>query len=428
MSNLRSNDARTARQSPFVALQHRDFRLIWLGQIISGAGTQMQFVAINYHIYELTGSPVALGLIGLVRVIPIVIFALIGGVVADAVDRRKLMLTTQIVMMGVAASLGFLTTSGQITPWAIYALTSVGAAAVAFDSPARQSIMPNLVPRRHFANAVSLGTIAWQGANIVGPSLAGVVIERLGIGMAYWLNAASFIAVLTALLLIRTQLKANEQRDVSLSAFREGIRFVFGQPLIRVTMLLDFVATFFGAANQLLPIFAKDILGIGAQGLGLLSSASAVGAVSASAVMSFIPRLRRQGPLLLIAVVLYGLATTIFGLSRAFWLSFLALALVGGADIVSTVIRQTIRQLVTPDRLRGRMVSVNMIFFMGGPQLGELEAGLLAAVVGAPASVAIGGAACLGIVLWVALTNRLLRAYDDEPVSVTHSQMVNSPS
>jgi MFS family permease len=415
---MASSPPPAARVTPLVALQYRDFRLLWLGQIVSGAGTQMQFVAINFHIYELTDSPIALGLIGLFRVIPIIVFSLIGGVVADAVDRRKLMLVTQTSMLLVAVVLGALTISDQITPWMVYALTSLGATAVSFDNPARQSLAPNLVPRRHFANAVSLQSIGFQGAMIAGPALAGIVIERLGVGMAYWFNAVSFLGVLLALLLMRTrgmQAEPSARPVLSRDALREGLSFVFGHPLIRVTMLLDFIATFFGAANQLLPIFAKDILLVGAQGLGLLSAASGIGGALMSGFLSLVPRLRRQGPLLLVAVGLYGLATAVFGLSRHFWLSFAALALVGGADMISMVIRQTIRQLLTPDRLRGRMVSVNMIFVMGGPQLGELEAALLAAVIGAPASVALGGFACVAAVLAVAFTNRMLRAYDEEP-------------
>ena len=415
MSSTPPSNEAPARQTPLVAFQYHDFRLLWLGQLISGAGTQMQFVAINYHIYELTHSPIALGLIGLFRVVPIILFSLVGGVVVDAVDRRKLLLITQTFMMLTAIVLGALSTSGQITPWAIYALTSLGATAVAFDNPARQSLLPNLVPRQHFGNAVSLNTIAWQGANIAGPALAGLVIARLGVGIAYWANGVSFLAVIVALLLMRIRVAPTEKRDVSLGALREGLSFVFGQPLLRATMLLDFIATFFGAANQLLPIFAKDILAVGAEGLGILSSAGAVGAVFMSAGLSFIPRLRRQGPLLLGSVSLYGVAIAVYGLSRSFWLSFAALALSGAADILSTVIRQTVRQLVTPDRLRGRMVGINMIFFMGGPQLGELEAGLLAAAVGAPLSVALGGFACVAAVVWIALSTPRLREYDAEP-------------
>lgn len=403
------------------ALRYRDYRLMWVGQLFSNAGSQMQIVALNYQIYQITGSPIALGLIGLFRVVPIIIFSLLGGLVADAVDRRRLMMITQTVLMGVALTLSLLTYTNTLAIWMIYALTSVGAAATAFDSPARQSIIPNLVPRRDFANAASLGTIAWQAGSIAGPFLAGEVIGRGGVAVVYFVNALSFLGILFALAAMQTRVAPapGEKRDVSLAALKEGLRFVFTQPLIRTTMILDFIATFFAAANQLLPIFAQDILQVGPQGLGRLYGASALGAVVTSVALSLTPRLRKQGPLMLVAVGMYGLATVVFGVSRAFWLSFAALAVAGGADMISTVIRQTIRQLVTPDRLRGRMVSVNMIFFMGGPQLGELEAGIVAALLGAPASVVIGGVACLLGVGAVALTDHRLRQYDSEPVLET---------
>lgn len=412
MSNLAPAD--TANRPPrFAALQSHDFRLLWVGAFISGIGTQMQFVAINYQVYNISQSPFALGAVGLFRVIPIIGLSLFAGLIADALDRRRLLFVTQLFMMAVAAALAFLTATGVVSVWMIYLLTMLSAAAVAFDNPARQSLVPNLVPRQHFANAASLNTIAWQGANIIGPAAAGLIIGRLGLATVYWINAASFIAVLIALLLMRTRVPAGGRQTVSRGALKEGLRFVFSTPIIRSTMLLDFVATFFGAAQQLLPIFA-EAMGVGAEGLGILYSATAIGAVIASVVMSLIHRLRRQGPLLLLSVGVYGLATIVFGLSRNFWVTFAALAVTGAADIVSTVIRQTVRQLATPDRLRGRMVSVNMIFFMGGPQLGEMEAGVLAGLVGAPLSVAIGGLACVACVVAVGYFSKTLRRYDDE--------------
>ena len=413
MSSQSPSDDTAARRTRFAAFQSRDFRLLWIGVFISGIGTQMQFVAINYQVYDMSQSPVALGAVGLFRVIPIVAFSLFAGLVADAVDRRRLLFVTQIFMMIVAGALAFLTATGAVNVWIIYLPTMLSAAAVAFDNPARQSLVPNLVPREHFANAASLNTIAWQGANIIGPAAAGLIIGRLGLATVYWINAVSFIAVLIALLLMRTRVPAGGMQTVSLDALKEGLRFVFSTPIIRSTMFLDFVATFFGAAQQLLPIFAQE-LGVGAEGLGVLYSATAIGAVGASVVMSFVHQLRRQGPMLLVSVGVYGLATIVFGLSRNFWLTFAALAVTGAADIVSTVIRQTVRQLATPDRLRGRMVSVNMIFFMGGPQLGELEAGVLAGLVGTPLSVAIGGLACVACVFAVGYFSKTLRHYDDE--------------
>ncbi len=230
MSTTQTLDVRLA---PFVALQHRDFRLLWLGQLISLTGTQMQQVTINWHIYVLTNSPVALGLIGLMRVVPIIVFSLIGGVLADAHDRRRVLIFTQIAMMTFAATLGLLTVTGLISAPLIYLLAALTASAGAFDSPARQALLPNLVPREHLTNALSLNNIMRQVASIAGPALAGFVIAYLGVAPVYWINAASFLSVLIALGLMRTLAQQNTGvSDVSLSAVGEGIQFVFKSKMI----------------------------------------------------------------------------------------------------------------------------------------------------------------------------------------------------
>jgi MFS family permease len=203
-----------------------------------------------------------------------------------------------------------------------------------------------------------------------------------------------------------------ERTPISLAAAKEGMRFVFTQPIIRSTMLLDFIATFFASATALLPIFAADILRVGAEGYGLLFSAAAIGALGMGVFLSLIHRIPRQGRVLLAAVGLFGLATAVFGLSRSFWITFAALAVTGATDMISMVIRNTARQLQTPDSLRGRMVSVNMIFFQGGPQLGELEAGVVADWMGAPASVVIGGLGSIAATAWIAASTPELRKYD----------------
>lgn len=405
----------------FPALRSRNFRLLWLGQGISGVGSTMQVWAINWQLYALTHNPLALGLIGLFRVIPIVLFSLVGGTVADAWDRRKVMLATQTTLALTAAALGLLTVTHQMTAAHIYLLTVVGAAAMAFDNPARQALIPTLVPRTDFAGAIALNSIVFRTATIAGPMAAGLLIARGGMGDTYWINAVSFLAVIAALLAMRLPLGAAEPKDdsepeterarVSVAALTEGLRFVWRTPILVWTLSLDFLATFFSSANALLPIFARDILHAGARGYGVLAAAEAVGALGAGLVLSLGRPIVRQGRVVLWAVVAYGLATVVFGASRLFWLSWLALAAVGVADSVSTVLRQTIRQLVTPDRLRGRMTSVNMIFFMGGPQLGELEAGLAATWLGAPWSVVVGGLGCLLSVALVAARAPLLRDY-----------------
>lgn len=415
--------AQQPKSRPFAALQHRDFRLLWLGQLISQAGSSMQALAINWHVAVLTDyHPLALGLVGLSRVAPIIVFSLIGGATADARDRRKLMLITQATMGLLAVALGTLTNAGLDSVLAIYALNALVASARAFDSPARQSLVPSLVPRQHLTNAMSLNQIMGQTATIVGPVAAGFLIgagsaenvsDTRSIAAVYWLNALSFLAVIAALLLMHPVLPT-ARRKVDAGSVREGFRFVRGQPIIWSTMLLDFFATFFSSANQLLPIFAVKILNAGARGLGLLSAAPAIGALLAGAVMSVLTRIRRPGALILYAVAIYGAATVVFGLSTAFWLSWLALALTGIADAVSTILRATIRQLVTPDHLRGRMTGINMIFFMGGPQLGELEAGVVGALIGAPLSVATGGLGCLIAAAIIARKVPALRRYDED--------------
>jgi MFS family permease len=404
------------KSSSFAALRHRDFRLMWAGQFVSITGSQMQRVAIDWHIYLLTKSPLALGLVGLVRVGPIILCSLLGGVVADVVDRKRLMLIAQSVMLLSAGVLAWTTASGLESVWPIYLMTAVSSAAVAFDNPARQALMPALVPPEDFQNSVSLYLIVFQVAQVAGPALAGLLLYAYGPALIYGVNAASFVSVIIAVLLISASGRVTDEAEgqkarVSFSALGEGLRFVWRTPIIVQTMTLDFVATFFGAANALLPIFAAEILKVGARGLGMLAAAPAVGSVIAGLVVARFGTLRRQGRIVVIAIAVYGAATVAFGFSKVFWVSLVLLATIGAADTVSTVIRQTIRQLLTPNQLRGRMTSINMIFFMGGPQLGEMEAGVMARLVGAPLSVITGGIGCLVAVALIALKARSLLNY-----------------
>jgi len=402
------------------ALRHRNFRLLWLSQLVSMAGSMMQSAAILWHVSLLVPAAkrgLALGMTGAVRILPIVVFSIVSGVVADHFDRRKVMMVTQSLMALAAAALAALSFSGSRALWAVYLLAGLSSAFWAFDGPSRQSLIPNLVPREHLPNAISLNTIMFEVASIAGPAIGGIVIAWGGVGWAYAINAVSFLFVIVALLMMRGVAVRPEGTGsgVSMHAALEGLRFVFRTPLIRATMLLDFFATFFASATALLPIFAQDVLKVGAQGYGLLSAAPSVGAVVAAAAMvPLAERIRRRGPVLMAWVAVYGAATMVFGLSRNFALSFLCLAVTGVADTVSVVIRNLVRQLATPDSMRGRMTSVNMVFFMGGPQLGELEAGLVAQGFGAPLSVVTGGIGCVLSVLWVAWRTPALRAYRRE--------------
>ena len=379
----------------------------------------MQSAALLWHVSLLVPDDrkgLALGMVGLVRFVPIVVFSMISGVVADAWDRRRLMLVTQAAATVVALTLAFLTDRALTPLWVLYVMAGLSATIGAFDPPARQALIPMLVPREHLPNAISLNTIMIQAASVAGPAVGGLLIGSVGLKWVYLANALSFGCVIAALLLMRDIPRrddtAESVNDVSWRAAREGLRFVFGSPLIRSTMLLDFFATFFSSAIALLPIFAQDILFVGPQGYGWLVAAPAAGALAMSAAMVWLTeRIVRRGPWLLWAVSAYGLATIGFGFSRSFWLTFACLAATGAADTISMVFRNVIRQLETPDRLRGRMTGINMIFFIGGPQLGELEAGLVANWLGAPLSVITGGIGCLLATGWVASTTRALRHY-----------------
>jgi MFS family permease len=424
---------------PYRVLRHRDLRLLWVSQLVSLTGSQMQTVALHWHVYLLTGSALALGALGLTRVVPIVLFSLWGGVTADRRDRRLVMFAAQATMLAGSLGLAALTFTGHESLGALYAANALLAAATAFDNPARNALVPRLVPLAELPAALSLNLTMFHAAFIGGPALAGLLIAGVGLphgGLAdlagggaspdtarlaliYALNAVSFLGVLLALVLMRTSGRVEPgsgRHEPPLAALREGLRFVFRTPIIVWTMGLDFLATFFAGSLSLLPIFADKVLHAGPAGYGGLVSAPALGALVGSLYASVRHLPERQGRLLLGSVAAYGVATVVYGLSRSYWLTFLALAVGGLADLVSTVIRQTLRQMLTPDALRGRMTSVNMIFFMGGPQLGELEAGLVAslfasAAVGVTVSVVSGGVATVLLAAGVAVLAPVVRGY-----------------
>jgi MFS family permease len=400
------------------ALKHRRFFYLWLGQLISIAGTQMQVWAIFWHIRTLTDQPIAISGVGLARILPVIFFSLVSGAVADSYNRRTIIFITQSAAGLLALILALLTQFGHITIWYIYLLTALQAVVVAFDGPARAALIPNLVPQEDLANAFSLNSIAFQAGSVVGPALSGLVIAASGQAAVYYINAVSYAAVIVALIMIgHVQQKIDKRSGgVSLQSIREGIHFIVHKPIIFSTMILDFIATFFASANTLMPFIARDILHVDVIAYGWLSAAQSVGAVLAAVIVSQVRELKRQGQLFLIAVVVFGLATVVFGAAASFVLAWSALAVTGAADSVSTIIRNTIRQLQTPDEMRGRMTSVNQIFFQGGPQLGELEAGIVAQLFGAPFAIISGGVGAVAGVIYVVFKWPEIWTYNgDEP-------------
>jgi MFS family permease len=394
--------------------------------LISITGTQMQISAVLWHINTLTAEPIALGGLGAARIIPVIIFSLIGGAFADVHNRRNILFVTQSGMALVALILGWLSLTGNIDLWHIYLLMALQAVAVAFNGPALQSLVPNLVPAKDLPNAFSMNSLANQVGSIIGPALSGIMIAASELSFIYVINAVSFLAVILALLLMGPvqQLKSADGHSgkVSLAAITEGIRFILNQPLILSTMILDFFATFFASANTLMPIVAKQILHVGAIGFGILSAAQAIGSIFAAVIISQMRQIRRQGAVFLIAVIVFGGATILFGATTSFAIAMVSLILIGGADTVSTIIRNTIRQLSTPDYIRGRMTSVNQIFFQGGPQLGEMEAGLVAQITSVSIAIISGGIGCILATIWIARRWPQIRSYNgDEPMAAGKS-------
>ena len=383
-------------------------------------GSQMQQWALFWHISQLSSEPIAVSIVGGVRFAAVLCFSMVGGLVADRYDRRTILFFTQSTALLVALVLGLLTMLKVIQLWHIYALTAIQAATMAFDLPARQSLVPNLVPREDLPNAFSLQSIAFNTGAIAGPALSGLTIAYWDQEFTYLANSLSFLAVIAALALMGpvTQQRAAAAGGLraALDDMRSGVCFIRRQPLILSSMVLDFFATFFASANTLLPYFAQYVLHVNEVAYGWLASAASVGAVTVGLVISQFGRIRRQGQLLLGSVVVFGISAILFGASRSYGLVFAALVLGGAADSVSTIIRNTIRNLQTPDLLRGRMTGINQIFFMGGPQLGEIEAGAVAQGMGVPFAIISGG---VGTILMVALIAArwpiLLRYNGDEP-------------
>ncbi|MEM7802270.1 MAG: MFS transporter [Chloroflexota bacterium] len=418
----------------FETLKIRDFRLLWIGQSVSSVGTEMQRFAIPLHIYaildgtafditlfgrvfELDAATLGLGAVGLVRVVPIMVFALIGGILADIINRRKLLMVTESISALLVLILGVLTYTGAQSVGLLYLFSGALAATTAISTPTRQSLVPNLVPDRLMTNAVSLNTLVFQIGSITGPVIASLLVSFFGRSSVYFIDAMTFSAAIFTLFLMNYRGKAATSEPFNWELAKEGLIFTYTTKILWGSILLDFFATFFGSAKTMLPAVADQILGLdlntqsGNFWLGILAGAQPIGAFGAGLAMALIRDVRRQGIVMLSGVALYGVATALFGLSPFFALSYLFFALTGVGDTISMVIRGTLRQVVTPDHLRGRATSVASIFFMGGPQLGELEAGVVAALFGVPVAIFTGGVAVVLLTGWVAWRYPTLRDY-----------------
>lgn len=400
-----------SKHDPYGALRRVDFRRYVLGNFVSVAGAQMQTVAVGWEMYQRTDSALALGLVGLVQFLPLVFLVLPAGHVADRFPRRYVIMGTCVLQA--AASLGLAWISWQqLSPYWMFVCLAVTGVARAFQQPAKISLVPHLVPLEIFSNAVAWNTGAFHFASVVGPAAGGWVLgwteNPVWVYLLDALAAACFVAVLTSL---GVRQPGHRLRASDVAEWSAGFRFLWNNPVIFGAIALDMFAVLLGGAVTLLPVYARDILGVGATGLGWMRAAPALGALFMAGWLTQRPPFAQTGRTLLWSVAGFGIATIVFGLSRHFALSLVMLLLVGMLDSVSVVVRHTLVQVLTPDQLRGRVSAINSLFIGASNELGGFESGLVAFLFGPVASVVSGGAGTLIIVAITAWCNPSLRRY-----------------
>ncbi len=392
-----SRQERSSRLPAVLAsLRHRNFRLFISGQMISLIGTWMQTIAQSWLVYRLTHSSALLGLVVFAGQIPVLLLATIGGTVADRHSRHRIVIATQAASMGLAFILAGLTLSGVIQVWQIFIL-SIGLGTVnAFDIPARQSFIVQMVGRENLTNAIALNSSVFNGARIVGPAIAGILVAAIGEGWCFFVNGASYIAVIAGLLLMDIRPAARPRPAGStLTHIAEGFRFVGKSRPIRALLLLLGVTSLTGMPyTVLMPIFADQILHGGARGLGILMGLSGVGALTGALFLAARPSLRGLGRVIAGSSLGFGTSLILFGFSKVFWLSGLLLIAVGFFMLSQMASSNSLIQAMSPDHLRGRVMAVYSMMFLGMAPFGALFAGFFAERIGAPLTVAIGGACC----------------------------------
>ncbi|MGO8750075.1 MAG: MFS transporter [Thermoguttaceae bacterium] len=392
---------------PYAVWRQANFRLYCVGWFLLVFGKMIETVAVGVHVYDRTDDYLSLGWVGLCQALPVMLLAIAGGQIADRFDRRRVMLVT--LSLGTAVSAGLAAAAWWELPvGSIYVLLAVGASAHALGTPSRAAILPQIVSSEIFANAVTWNSTVFQIASMTGPAVGGLIIDLAGgtahhgarsTAYAFALVVVCRILAVAAIFVLRCQSPIRSRAPVSLATLVAGIRYVWRTKLILATITLDLFAVLLGGATYLLPAIARDILHVGARGLGFLRSAEAIGAVSMAVLLAHLPPMRRAGRTLLWAVGGFGAATIIFGLSQWFWLSLAMMFLIGALDNISVVVRHTLVQMLTPDEMRGRVSAVNSVFIVASNDIGGLESGVTAWMFGLVRSVVVGGVGSILVVL-----------------------------
>jgi MFS family permease len=404
-------DTTPLRQSP-------GYRWLFIGMFSAQAGRQLTVVAVPFQVYQLTGSTLAVGLLGLAQLIPLLAVALVGGALADAVNRRRLLVLTQLVLAGTGAGLLWNSVAEQPLVWPLFVLSAVNAGVSAIDSPTRTSIVPGLVGRKLLPSAMALNQTLGNVAKAVFPALGGLLIATVGLAFSYGIEIVAFIAAALMIRRIPDQPPVGGGRKFELSSIVEGFRFLKGRRLLQATFLIDLNAMVFGMPTALFPAMGTSVFGGNAFTVGLLFAAPGAGALLAALTSGWVSVVRRQGYAVMVAVIIWGAAMAIFGLTNLLGLALVMLAIAGAADVVSAIFRGTIVQLAAPDELRGRLSSIHIAVVAGGPRLGDLESGLVAALTSIRFSVVSGGLACIGGALLLGRWAPQLVGYRYEPDSI----------
>ena len=391
--------------------RHRDFRLFQGTRFLATLATQMQSVAVGWHVYSVTHQPMDLGYVGLAQFLPAVVLSLFSGDAVDRYDRRRIMIACHGGFALCAGMLWYAAQHREFGVAPVYAALVVYGTTRAFAGPGGQAIMPDLIPVEEFGSAVAWSETIWQGAAILGPALGGLLYGWFGSAAPVFAIAAMLsLGALAMMFAVRVQPRRKPPSDSGWSRLLAGIHYVWTEKVILGAISLDLFAVLLGGAVGLLPIYARDVLHVGPAGLGLLRSAPAIGASAVALLLAFRPLSRRAGPVMLACVLMFGIATVVFGLSRSFTVSLAALIVVGATDMISVVVRHTVVQLRTPADMRGRVSAVNSVFIGASNQLGEFESGITAAWFGAVPAVVLGGlGTCAIVLIWATLFPALRR-------------------
>ena len=386
----------------------RDLRCLTVGQLLSTLGAQLTMVAVAYQVYALTRSSLAVGLVSLAQVLPLIAGALLGGSLADAADRRRVLLGAQLLTLLCSAGLAVNADTGPVL-WPLFALPAVAAGFTAATESGMSAILPNLVPRNEVATVNAMFQALFQIGQVAGPAVAGLLLAGAGVRFVYWMDVATIAAAMLATFLMSPQApRAAAGQRPGLRSIVTGLRYLRGRPVIQGTYLIDINAMVFGMPRAVFPALAVTVFGGGASTLGFLYAAPGAGALIGALTTGWVHRVRRQGRAVIIAVLAWGAAITCFGLVRWLPAALVLLAVAGWADVISAVFRSTILQLTVPDALRGRLMGLQMAVVTGGPRIGDAESGAVAAAFSPVTSVVSGGLACIGGALLLA---RLLPAF-----------------